>query len=252
MKLPLLLAFPLLLPASVLAGDLRCRLVVVDSADQLPDDLRLVDAASGDSERIEAGNSLEAGIVEIRSSGKLLLESAADGETIAELQVAPELTEAVLFLLPSEGLSGGDSDEDGGGDGDEGGGDGEGGGESDDKGGDHPVPWTCVVAEWAPDALDEGGVAFVNGSRHPARLSLGSTTEPVEAASVQFLGDPAEDKDDFNMVPVKVEVEMDGRWRRLKDGTSRFAGDVVYWLVGYDQSGNGRPRLRIFKSEIGG
>jgi|GEM_PF-6535786 len=197
----------------------QCRIVPLARGGDLPREF-LVDSGSGKApKKVKAANQIDADGITVGLSAegeiRFLDPGAADWQVIGRAAVPDALEDVVVFIAPDD-----DPDDD--------------------------LRFRCLVLDAEPKEVSEGGAVFGNAGAAEARVTLGETTEALPSGACLFFGVP-ETRDEANLAPMKVEVKIDERWRPVKDGSTRFAGEVVYWVILFEQPKVKRPQLRIFK-----
>lgn len=198
---------------------MKCRLFSVMRGGDAPKEFR-VDTGRGKSPLvITPARSMRVAAVEVPVSREGVLRfvegEGAEATVVGETKVPAGAGELNLFAMP-------------------------------DTTPDDAVLYQFAAFDAKPKELKNGGVAFFNGLTSEAKLTVGEKTETVPAGEPKLVKSP-EEKNNFNMAPVIVEVNDGTRLRKVKESASRFSGDETYWLILFEEPKVKRPQLRIFK-----
>jgi hypothetical protein len=236
--------------SSAFAAQITCRLVSVANAGEPPAEIYLEVPSSNASKRIIPGGSLSAEPLSLSVPAGTLLRvkdgKGVDARVLGETEVKEGVSEILFFLVPAsiEAKAQDAKDTPAGPE--------SGTGETPAEPGEKPdakPSWKCIASDGSPKELSRGGLALVNGTDGEVRITFAETTETVSASGFLFLKEPTA-KDDFNMVPIKVECGTEERWRMVNEGATRFTGRTVYWVVVYELPMLKRARVQFFEKML--
>jgi hypothetical protein len=232
---------------SAFAAEIACRLLSVANAGELPAEIYLEVPSSNASKRIVPGGSLSAEPLNLSVPAGTLLRvkdgKGADARVLGETEVKDGVSEILFFLVPASVGANADGAKD------TPAGPEPGTGEAPAEPAEKPEAkpfWKCIASDGSPKELSRGGLALVNGTDGEVRITFAEIAATVSASGTLFLEEPSS-KDDFNMVPIKVECGTNDHWRMVNEGATRFTGHTVYWVVVYELPMLKRARVQFFE-----
>lgn len=108
--------------------------------------------------------------------------------------------------------------------------------------------YLAMLVDDSTEALPAGGTFIGNLSSGTARVTLAEVPRELAPGESAFVKRP-EKRDDFNMAPLIVEVQDNGKWRRAKETMQRYAESDRYYVLAYPVVGR-PPGVKVLKQTI--
>lgn len=215
----LFLMFCLLPPLLAAAGDdapkVSCRFLRLDAKGADPELMHVAKDGVQVACKVPAHRLSEAVILPVQD-GVLEFHTADGGQLAASARLPGPLKSAILIWVPNAGPQNGG------------------------------LPWKVVVIDDSERNFPPGGAMVANFHNGVIRAAVGEGRATLEPAAMRAFLLP-ERRDDFNMAPVVVQFEQDGKWRTASESMLRFLPGIRYLVFAYMDPVSKRPRISTYQ-----
>lgn len=222
-----LLSCPFILAATLATGSaasrtVACRVVLFAKNPAMPVELFSAGKSGKKISKTIPSLSVEARPVELSvlDSGDIEFKAddQADSPVVAVASIPPAVKNVFLFLMED------DNPED-------------------------DILFKTVILEDSPENTRSGGAIIHNATPGEGRVLLGKETTPLTAGETVRLPTPS-DRDEYNMVPLKVEIMNGDQWTAIKEGFTRFSSRDLYLIFAYPGTKPGETRIKIYRKSV--
>jgi len=210
--------------ATGIAGprSVNCRVVAFAKGPDIPAELFSPAKSKGEFTKAIPSLSVETLPVElgVSKNGEIPFTAVADpsGPIIGTAKIPPGVKNAYLFLLP-------------------------------DAVPDDAVLFQVVAIEDAPETTPPGGVMVHNATPSEARVTLGKQIYPLLAGKSVGIAN-LQEKDEYNMAPLKIEFKTGDQWTTVKDGLTRFSPRDSYLIFTYSGAAADQILVKIYQKSV--
>ncbi|MEO8615976.1 MAG: hypothetical protein ABI600_12610, partial [Luteolibacter sp.] len=208
--------------ASAAPRAVSCRVISFGKNPEIPAELFCPAKVAGEFNKAVPSLSVESFPVEIfvPENGEIRFTAAANAASpvIATAIIPPGAEKAYLFLL------------------------------ADPTPGDAKL-FQIVAIEDSPQATPPGGAMIHNATLQEARVTLAKDIHPLSPGKSVSLTNPT-GKDEYNMAPLKIEIQANGRWTSVKDGLTRFSPRDLYLIFTYPGPQPDKALVKIYQKSV--
>ena len=111
------------------------------------------------------------------------------------------------------------------------------------------LPWRVFVIDDSPRKFPFGGAYIANLMDKEVRFEIAEHNGLLQADGAQGLAPPKE-RDDFNMVPLLIEIMQNDKWRTVDETSLRFLPGVRYLILAHEDATTGRPRIKSYQDMV--